>query len=203
MESNQKDPRHFLKKATNIKDAFCSGRYMRVSIEKLLINVPISGDSGIEIKEKDFTLIRILYTNIWGHRISTRANAVKLIDSDGVQYGHETDLYPYQRKSRIKFSQNRCVHYDFISPEDILEGEAKTRGWLWFPALPPGIYPRRLIFQFYICNPGDIHTPRVDDETLEIVLLPQFKHLLPEGESLVTLEIEANSSLAAPSNIPK
>jgi hypothetical protein len=203
METNLKDPRHFLKKAANIKEAFCSGRYMRVSIEKILINVPISGGSGIESKEKGFTLVRILYTNIWGHRISTRANAVKLIDTDGVQYGHETGLYPYQMKSRIKFSQDRCVDYDFISPEDILEGEAKTRGWLWFPALPPGIYPQRLIFQFYICDPGEVHTPRVNDETLEIILLSQFRHLLPEAEPFATLEIETDSSSAAPDNIPK
>jgi hypothetical protein len=190
MKSSQRDPRHFLKKAAGFGEAICSGRYMRVSIEKVLLNVPILGGSGTEAKENHFTLIRTLYANIWGHRISTRANAVKLIDTEGVQHSHATYLYPYREGTKVKVSENQFVQYDFASPEEILEGEAKARGWLWFPALPADIYPQRLVFQFYICEPGEVHTPRVDDETLEIAFLFQFRQLLPEAKNFVTLELK-------------
>jgi len=191
MKSVERDPRHFVKKAANIKEAVCVGRYMGVSIEKVLINAPIVGGDEVESKEGDFTLVKVLYTNNWKHRISTRANAVKMIDTDGIQHSCRTRLYPYQMNSRVKLPENRYVPFNFVSPEETLEGEAKTRGWLWFPTLSSGIYPKRFLFQLYICEPGEVCTPRVDEETLEIVFMFQLTQLLPETNAFLTLEVES------------
>jgi hypothetical protein len=52
MDSDTKDPRHFLKKAANIVEASCYGCYMDVSIEKALVNVPITGHLYSESKNE-------------------------------------------------------------------------------------------------------------------------------------------------------
>jgi hypothetical protein len=65
MESSTKDPRHFLKSAKDMAEASCFGRYMGVSIEKVLVSVPITGRYYDETKKGKFTLLRVLFSNLW------------------------------------------------------------------------------------------------------------------------------------------
>ena len=191
MESSAKDPRHFLKMAEDITEASCFGRYMAVSIEKVLVSVPIKGCYAMKTKKGKFTLIKILLSNIWDHRIDVRTHDMKLIDTEGIQHSHESDnLYIYQSETEVSISSKRNVTYDFAPHAATLEGKAKTRGWLWFPALPQGIYPHRLIFNFYIFAPGYTSGAGEDHETLEVVFDFKFRQLLPDAKSFVTLEIE-------------
>jgi hypothetical protein len=193
MKSDEEDSRHFLKSATSIADASCSGSYMGVTIEKVLINVPVSAHTLDETKEKDFTLIRVLFTNIWAYRIDLEKRGPKLIDTEGIQHSEEMDSYIYRQGTQVRLSGKQYVPYDFEYPAGTLEGKAKTRGWLWFPALPKGIYPYRLIFLFRIFAPGDTSGSIEHEETLEIIFDFKFKQLLPDAKSFVTLEIEGQS----------
>jgi len=191
MESSAKDPRHFLKKAADITEASCSGRYMGVCIEKVIVNVPIKGCYCDATKIGNFTLIRALLSNIWDHRIDVLTHDMKLIDTEEIQHSHETDdLYIYQSETEVSISSKRNVFYDFAPHAMTLEGKAKTRGWLWFPSLPQGIYPHRLIFNFYIFAPGYTSGVGEDHETLEVIFDFKFRQLLPNAKSFVTLEIE-------------
>lgn len=191
MQTNANDPRHFLKRAENIADASCSGRYMGVHLEKVLINVPIVGRLYDETKKGNFTLIQVLISNIWDHRIDVRTHDMKLIDTEGIQHSHETDdLHIYENETEVCIKNKNKVKYDFTPPATTLEGKAKTRGWLWFPALPQGIYPHRLIFNFFIFAPGYTSGTGEDHETIEVEFNFKFKELLHDAKNFVTLEIE-------------
>src|ERR1041384_3659894 len=112
------DPRHFLKQASDASDAFCSGRYIGVRIEKVLVDVQVSGRHYDETREGKFTLVRLLYSNLWEHRISTDASKSKLIDSEGIQHGPETDLYVLKTATQVQVSKKHSVAYEFSSPAD-------------------------------------------------------------------------------------
>ena len=190
METSPTDPRHFLKSAASISEASCSGRYMRVSIEKVLINVPITGDTGNGTKDRTFTLVRVLYSNLWDHPIDTSLRRPKLIDNEGIQHTTDNDHWIFTQDASVRLSKNRSVSYSFESLDDTIEGRAKTRGWLFFPPLPPGIYPHRLVFQFLTFEPGFTSGRVQDHDTLEVVFTFQFRKLLPEARGFVTLDIE-------------
>lgn len=191
METSSTDPRHFQKSAAHISEASCSGRYMRVSIEKVLINVPITGNTWDGTIDRTFSLVRVLYSNLWDHPIDISHQQPKLIDSEGIQ--HTTDIndhWRFEKDATVRLSKKRSVPYSFESPAQTVEGRAKIRGWLFFPSLPPGIYPHRFVFTFWTFEPG-FTTGRVQDhDTLEVVFSFQFRKLLPEARGFVTLEIE-------------
>jgi hypothetical protein len=166
---------------------------MSVGIEKVLINIPITGRYYDETRKGNFTLIRVLFSNIWDHRIDIWTHEMKMIDTEGTQHSHETDdLHIYQSETEVSISSKQNVPYEFASHANPtkLEGKAKTRGWLWFPALPRGIYPQRLIFNFDIFAPGYTSGAVEDHETLEVAFDFNFRQLLPNAKSFVTLEIE-------------
>jgi hypothetical protein len=190
MESNPEDPRHFLKNAANISEASCSGRYMRVSIEKVLINIPITGGIGVDYKGKTFTIARVLYSNLWGHLIATDHGKAKMVDSEGIQHSVENDTYNYRNEATVRLSKSRSVSYNFEYPDDTVEGKAKARGWLFFAPLPPSIYPQRFVFRFRTFEAGSIYGRVQDEETLEVVFDFQFRKLLPEVREFVTLDID-------------
>jgi hypothetical protein len=185
------DPRHFLKRAANIGDAFCSGRYMGVTIEKVLVNVPITGFHGDgTTEEKTFTLARVLFSNLWDHRITLPTYEMKLIDSEGIQHTAETDIYIYAQEAKVRISKKKAVSFHFQSPEDCIEGRAKVRGWLFFAPLPPGVFPQRFTFRFNTFAPGCVCGRVEDHETLEVLFVFQFRHLLTEAGKFVALEVE-------------
>lgn len=193
MEPKPKDPRHFVKRAGSIEDAVCLGRYMGVTIEKVVVNIPIQGESAIESKEKEFTLVRVLYSNLWEHRLTTETQGVKMIDTEGIQHSPESDLYTYEQETKVRIGKERCVPYSFESPDDTLEGGAKTRGWSWFSALPKGTWPHRLVFNFFVFEPGYTAGVGQDHETLEVVFDFNFKQLLPDARRFVTLELPSKN----------
>lgn len=193
MDSDVKDTRHFLKRAGGIAEASCFGRYMGVGVEKVLVSVPITGHYYDERRTGKFTLVRVLFSNIWDHRIEIWTHQMKMIDTEGIQHSHEADdLHIYQSETEVKITPRQKVPYTFASYENptTLEGKAKMRGWLWFPGLPLGIYPYRLIFNFEIFAPGYTSGAVEDHETLEVVFDFKFRELLPSANSFTTLEIE-------------
>jgi hypothetical protein len=113
-----------------------------------------------------------------------------MIDSDGVQHSAGMNVYEFNQKAEVKLSKKRSVKYDFISPENRLEGNAKTRGWLWFPAIPRGFFPYRFIFHFQISQPGNVSGESQDYEILEIVFDFDLKQLLLGEKGFTTLELE-------------
>jgi len=163
---------------------------MRVSIEKVLINVPITGNTGNGTKDRTFTLVRVLYSNLWNHRITTDEHEARLIDSEGIQHSAETDTYIYTEDATVRLSKKRSISCRFGSPDATVEGRAKARGWLFFAPLPPGIYPHRLVFTFNTFEAGYTSGWVQDHETLEVVFTFQFRKLLPEITGFATLEIE-------------
>lgn len=189
METKTRDPRHFIKGANNLAEASCTGRYMGVRVEKILLNARVSGDTGAEVKEKDFTLIRVLYSNLWDYRLSTDFQGTKMIDTEGIQHSHETNMFVYGCQSKVRLSRKEVIPYDFDSPQNNLEGRAKTRGWLWFPSLSRSVFPHRLIFNFYIFAPGCLSGVSEDRDTIEIVFQLRFGELLPEAKKFTTLDI--------------
>lgn len=189
MNGPTEDRKHFLNKAENVNEASCFGRYMGVNIEKVLINLPIYGQSYSERKERTFCLVKVLYSNLWAHRIDI-SRRVKLIDTLGVQHSLEFDIFIFTQGTEVRFSSKRSFPYAFPSPENTLEGGAKTRGWLWFDGLPKGVYPSRLIFSFSIFDPGETSGLVQDSETLEVAFAIDFKQLLASSDDFVTLEPE-------------
>jgi hypothetical protein len=188
------DDRHFLKIAQSISDASCAGRYMAVNIEHVFPNIQLSGETLERTQiEKRFTLTRVLFSNIWHHRISISTSMIKMIDTEGMQHPL-THFDDYVSDIRVIISTSRKVSYKFEGLPTELEGQSKTRGWLWFPALPQGIFPHRLIFEFYIYAPGNTSGRVRDSETLEVVFAFKFNQYLPGGQGFVTLEIEDASN---------
>jgi hypothetical protein len=185
------DNRHFLKTAASISDASCIGRYMAVKIEHVFNNILLSGANFEKGRiEQQFTLARVLFSNIWQHRIDVSTNKVKMVDTQGMQHG--TCFFDcYADDIRVRISPKREIAYKFERLQiEQLEGQSKTRLWVWFPALPKGIYPHRLIFQFWIFAPGNTSGRVQDSETLEVAFAPNFKQYLPDGKYFVPLEIE-------------
>lgn len=189
------DPRHFLKKASEANDAFCFGRYTGVHIEKVLLNVSVSGRYYSEAKAGKFTLVRVLFSNLWDHRISINTwLESKLIDSEEIQHKPEIDLHVLKSETQVQVSKKHSVGYEFSCPDRIIEGKAKTRGWLWFPALPGGIYPQRLIFNFSIFAPGYTSGAVEDHETIEVAFDFPLRELLPAAKNeFGMLQIEDSS----------
>jgi len=186
------DSRHFLKSADSIADASCIGRYMAVKIEHVFNNIQLSGDNTAKGRiEKRFTLARVLFSNIWQHRIELSNNQVKMIDTQGMQHD-TTDFDDYVNDILVRVSTSREMSYKFerLLYFTELEGQSKARHWLWFPALPKGIYPHRLIFQFLIFAPGRTSGQVEDREILEVVFAFKFTQQLAPGQHFVPLEIE-------------
>lgn len=184
------DDRHFLKTAQSISDASCIGRYMAVNIEHVFANIQLSSETFERTRtEQRFTLTRVLFSNIWQHRISIRTHMMQMVDTQGMQHA-VTHLDSYASDIRVRISPSQEVSYKFEGLADELEGKSKTRGWLWFPALPGSIYPHRFIFRFNIFNPGHTSGRVQDTETLEVAFAFQLKEYLPDGKHFVTLQIE-------------
>jgi len=175
----ENDNRHYLKVAASILDASCTGQYMGITVENVFLNVRVSGQTYGKHAEKSFTLARVLFSNLWYHRIPIdQYGMIKLIDSQGMQHRHEPDIYSYMHSSQVLIAENRSAPYVFEEVAQVLEGRSKTRGWLWFPALPQGMYPHRLVFRFHIFAPGSTCGRVQDSETLEIIFDFSFDALI-------------------------
>jgi len=189
------DQPHTLKTATSLSEAFCLGRFVGVAIEKVLINVPIIGneysdDKGSIVK---FTLVRVVYSNLWQNRICTNIRTgdhnIRMVDSEGFQYSAGMNVYEGTEKAEVKISNKQAIKYNFISAEARLEPSAKTRGWLWFPGLPKGVFPRRFIFDFRVFDPG---CDPINLESLEIKFEFEPNQPLLDEVGFKTLELEKN-----------
>ena len=147
-----------------------AGKYMEMTLKCLRVNVPlIDRYDGITRK---FTLLEVVFNNLWNHRISTKcAKSPLLIDSEGFQ--HEEGDYKGNYlcfDQEVNLDTGELTEVELPKPALDLEGNAKTRGWMWFHALPEGVIPHRLIFPFHIFEPGQTSGWVQDMETLEFVI---------------------------------
>ena len=153
------------------------GDYLAIQIGRIVLHSTLR-PSRYSDDLQQVTLIETTYSNLWGHRIPTDCNRPLLIDSDGFQHsGYSTD-------------EDACVIESTHLPEGtrvpgvaaVIEGQARSRGWIAFPELPDPVVPHRLIFRTYIYAPGATSGTVKHSETLELVFdLSVFKRILNDA----------------------
>jgi hypothetical protein len=130
-------------------DTTISGKYMAVTLGRLFINLPMYKIYGEELRH--YVILGAVWQNLWDYPLNV--NFAKMIDSEGFQ--HSGDICVQSTFEHVyKPSTNEIFDAKFTWPELTLEAYAKTRGWIWYEALPESIVPRRFIFSFDIFDPG-------------------------------------------------
>jgi len=176
--------KHLKKIVRGPEDLTVAGTYMGVKLERMLLNLRLKG-SHRSIDDKDFCLLEAVFQNRWDYRMSIFLADFSMIDSDGFQHQEINIKLPkyLDYKHAVIPRTGELVRTEFRSPDHELEAKAKTRGWLWFDALPQGIIPHRFIFRFKIPEPGEISGWVKSTETLELVIndfeVGPVKHLPP------------------------
>jgi hypothetical protein len=171
-------PHHHHRNAARSADELVvCGNYLEISITRILLDVTIKPLSyGDELKK--LILFETICTNLWEYRLRTFFPAPVLIDSKGFQhsdYSLNTDSIAHKSKHLRTGTA--------VSPvADVIEGQAKSRGWIAFPYLGKSIVPYRLIFQIQTFDPGQIGGSVRDSETLELIFdLSLLGRLLGNG----------------------
>jgi hypothetical protein len=161
------DPSHQTKVVAETSNLTIAGRYMAVTVLRLFVNIRLQHELSLEVRP--FTILGASFHNLWAHRLPICCADIKMIDSDGFQ--HPGDLCEYISFTAVEFpGRAKPVPASFPWPERELEAGAKTRGWLWFNSLPPGVVPHRFVFRFKVFDAGQISGWVRDSETLEFVL---------------------------------
>lgn len=163
-----KDPSHHIKVIDNLEDMTLKGKYMAVTLLRLLVNVRI--ESEYDGRVRRFTLLQVSFHNLWDYRLTTTASgSVKMIDSEGFQ--HDGDGCDYHEFCLVSLPGNEGpVEVSFPWPELTLEDHARTNGWIWFAELADGVLPKRFVFRFDVFEPGSTSGWVKDSETLEFVV---------------------------------
>jgi hypothetical protein len=134
---------------TTLGNKMLDGQYMVTTLERVLINLRLKSryNGGINC----FTGLEMSFHNVWKYRLPTY-NSIKIIDSQGFQYAAEYGtLYEYDYV--IKFKKS-IAELGVESPENELEDDAKTKGWIWFKKFPNAAVPRRVVVSHYVFDPG-------------------------------------------------
>ena len=140
------------------------GDYMEVRIGRIVLDAVIRVDEFSEEEEK-LLLFEAVFSNLWDYRIPTYSNEPLLIDSDGFQHSaYDLSFSATAAKSRQLKSGTELPR---IANE--IEGKARSLGWVAFPRLKKGVVPHRLIFHFYVFEPGCTSGSVQHSETLELV----------------------------------
>jgi hypothetical protein len=172
-----------------------TGRYMALTLERLLINQVVE-QKYHQGERKAFILLCLLYHNLWDYRIKTFDNATeaRLIDSKGMQHGY-ADVNANLMVDAASISEDEEKERYFSKAQSEVEGRAKIRGWTWFDALPPNVWPTRFILRFSIFEPGEIGGLVRDQETFEFIFSPNiFCNLHDSSARLLPLEMRTLES---------
>jgi hypothetical protein len=156
------------------------GDYAEIAIGRIDLNAEVRLDRYAEDVES-YTLFEAVYSNLWDHVISTNMRDPLLIDSKGFQHAacclQAGD--PFIQKSK-------CIEEDAELPSiaDEIQGKARSAGWIAFPKLKKTIVPHRLIFHFFVFDPGYTSGEVKHSETLELIFdLSLFGHLLGQEKN--------------------
>jgi len=149
-------------------DATIEGRYMSVTLSRLLVNLPMISDEG---EPGYFTLLAVDLRNLWDYQLITKYNTLgikhKLIDSLGFQY--EVDMPPWDYRT-VVLEDGESLEVRYEAPERYLEAHARTTGWFSFGTLLGGAAPERFIFRFPVFDAGQTGGWVRDEEVLEFVI---------------------------------
>jgi len=165
IRKKEKDKSHFIKTIDDHKNLTAKGKYMEVMLKNIYVDIPLKSNRTNTIRS--FTIVEVLFHNIWDYRISINPSLFKLIDTEGFQHnGNGCSYYEYDH---AVMSPDKYTPVSFAWPELTLEDHTKTIGHIWFKALTRGL-PHRLIFVFQIFEPGDISGWQQDRETIEFII---------------------------------
>lgn len=154
------------------------GDYMEVCIGRIVMDATVRVDEFSDEEEK-LLLFEAIFSNIWDYRIPSYGNEPLLIDSDGFQH----TAYDLSFSATISKSKRLKHGTELPRIANDIEGKAKSLGWVAFPRLKKGVVPHRLVFHFYIYDPGCTSGSVRHSETLEIVFdLSLFGRLLENGK---------------------
>lgn len=168
--SSRGDPSHHTGVFDESIEPTIAGRYMSITLTRLLVNIPLQSKRKENIR--CFTLLNTLWHNTWDYRLNTIFFVpVKMIDSEGFQHSSDEDINHYEFCRVVLPDTKQTIEAPFSPPDRILEAHAKTKGWVWFEALPAGVIPRRFIFQVRVYEkPGETDGKVKDFETFEFIL---------------------------------
>jgi hypothetical protein len=147
-----------------------NGRYMSITLTRLLVNLPFK--SRYKGNICCFTLLNAIWHNTWDYRLNTIFSVpVKMIDSEGFQHSSHSGVDYLEFCKVVLPDTKQIVEASFSPPDQVLEARAKTKGWVWFDALPRNVIPHRFIFQVRVYEkPGETDGWVKDFETFEFVL---------------------------------
>jgi len=155
------------------------GNYLQVQICQVALRATVKQyDYSDEIQQ--LTLLEAIYSNLWEHRLKANSETPLLIDSDGFQHSAKYlgDEAFVKKSPRMK----RGIRVPPVA--DVIEGSAKSRGWIAFEELKSSVVPHRLIFRTNIFSPGETSGYVEHSETLELIFdLSVFSHLLKDKTS--------------------
>ena len=155
-----------------------AGDYMEVRIGRIILDAIVRVDEFSDDEEK-LLLFETIFSNLWNYRIPTYSNEPLLIDSDGFQHS----AYDLSFSATVTRAKQLKRGTDLPRIANEIEGKAKSLGWVAFPRLMKGVVPHRLIFHFFVFEPGCTSGSVQHSETLELVFdLSLFGRLLRDGE---------------------
>jgi hypothetical protein len=161
----KENPFHYKEVVNGNTECTIKGRYMEITIDKVLENFSLTGEFRGEVRE--FTLFHVIFKNLHQHILCTQqTGSITLIDSDGNQYEDQVGLqYEYGKVSTDKAEEP--PDDAFPNPDLEVRAGAKTQGWLYFRKLPKGLHPKRLIIEIRVFDAGVTSGWVRDQDTFE------------------------------------
>lgn len=155
------------------------GDYIEIAVRKVVLDAEVSMDHYSEEVER-YVLFEAVLTNVWDHVISTNMRDPLLIDSNGFQH---TACCLQAGDPFIRKSKELEEGTELPSIADEIQGKARSAGWIAFPKLKKSVVPHRLIFQFFIFEPGHTSGTVKHSETIELIFdLSLYGRLIGEGK---------------------
>jgi hypothetical protein len=159
--------------AKSPKELCVRGDYIEIRIGRIILDAKVRSEE-IDGEEK-LILFEAVFSNLWDYRIPTYGNDPMLVDSEGFQHT------AYDLGFHVTISESKQIKEGTKIPriDNEIEGKARSRGWIAFPPLKKSVVPHRLVFHFYVFDPGCTSGSVRHSETLELVFdLSLFGRLL-------------------------
>lgn len=120
------------------------GRYMEVKLNRFLYGMKTTDGEM-------WFLVQATWHNRWDYRLRTYSE-VTLVDSEGFQ--HSESLVWLDQDKFLSRDVQATLPTRLKAPESTLESGAKTRGWIGFKELEPGVMPKSLSLEVRVFEPG-------------------------------------------------
>jgi hypothetical protein len=175
------NPNHFVQSVSSPEHLAVSGDYFALEVRHIALRAEVLTDR-ILAQVARLTLIQIVVSNSQDFRMPADYSDTIIVDSDGFQHAVH-----YLSDSATILRAGRLASGTPIAPPAwVVEGHARTKGWLAFPPLEEDLLPHRLIYQHNVFSPGAIDGHVQATETLELVFdLSIFARLLGDATSTV------------------